>query len=106
MSKLILSIVGLFARRAWIFYAIAFLTMAAGLITDRLVGGESAWLAGRIQAIGLVTFMFFGSVYLLFRKYLGATRVPGALIAIFLLLAIVSIYFTAFSAFSIVKHVS
>ncbi len=106
MSKLIIFIVNLFARRAWIFYVVAFATMGAGLVSDRLVGGESAWFAGRIQFIGLVTFLFFSIVYLLFRKYKEATQVPGALVAVFLLLAMVSFYFVSFTAASIVKHVS
>ena len=106
MSKLIITVVAWLARRAWIFYLIVFATMAAGLVTDRFVGGEPAWIAGRIQFIGLVAFLFFAFVYLIFRKYRGESRVPSALITVFLLLTTISIYFIAFTAVSIAKHVS
>jgi len=106
MTQLILFLVSLFKRHIRLILFITFITMAAGIVSDRFVGGAVAWIAGRVQFIALVTYVFLMLVYLLFRKHASGEPMSRGRKELFVLLAVAAGYFVSFTTVEIVKYVS
>jgi len=106
LTGLIVGTTSLFERYKYLFLAVGLLTMAAGIAIDRLVGGEPAKIAGSIQAMALVAYIFFLVVYSSFRQYGQKKdgRVPRGGQQFFVLLAVVAGYFFVGLGLSLVQH--
>jgi hypothetical protein len=59
------------ARNIRVLIGCCILYAAAALLTDRLIGGRAAFVAGNILAIVVVTYLLVAVIVLLFQPYKG-----------------------------------
>jgi peptidoglycan/LPS O-acetylase OafA/YrhL len=62
-----------FRRRFLAVLGVTLATVAVGFGTDRLVGGRTAEVAGRVQFIFLVAYIYLMLIFYIFRPYQGRT---------------------------------
>jgi hypothetical protein len=89
---------------------VTLLSSAVGLGTDRLVGGRTAEVAGRVQFIFLVAYFLLTLIFLIFRPYRGRVgafllTVPMRYLAILLgfVMLVVAVSLIGFTVNSIVR---
>jgi hypothetical protein len=60
-----------FRKHLWVIAGVTLFSAAVGFGTDRLVGGRTAEVAGRVQFIFLVMYFLLAFIFYIFRPYQG-----------------------------------
>jgi hypothetical protein len=89
---------------------IALLSSAVGFGTDRLVGGRTAEVAGRVQFIFLVAYFLLMFIFIIFRPYQGRLgaflrAVPMQYLAVLLssVILVLAVWMIGFTVHTIVR---
>jgi len=103
ITKLIYLFVSFFDTRKILLIGLMFLTAAVGLITDRFFVGVVAWIAGSIQFIALVIYIYLMLIYYIFRSNFQerAISIQRGRLQLFVLLSVIAGYFIVFTVFYI-----
>jgi len=90
---------------------VTLLSSAVGLVTDRVVGGRTAEVAGRVQFIFLVGYFLLTLIFFIFRPYRGRVGIflrsmPMQYVAVLLgsVVLVLAVCLIGFTVLSIVRN--